>query len=696
MFLAVQYYRPPFPISKYWESDLDRIAAAGIDAVQLWVTWGWVESEPGLFRFDDYDRLMDGAHDRGLQVILSTIGECQPFWIHRVVPGSGMINHLGQQVRSTPRRENNVGLTPGGCWDNPDVLLRLDGFLDACVQHFRGHPGLLSWDIWNETRWSIHADSHVCYCQHTLARFREWLANRYGDLDGLNRAWQRRYCSWEDVMPGTVPNRMYTELVEFQRFLTWRAGEHMRFRAARARSLDPSHPIGAHGLAPSTYPHGQPHEHPMSRGNDWDHVKELDSYGLSMYPDFFIDDEADFGGRLTAIRSACDERPLWVCELEAAPTGIGFTPGRPVTGPDIYRWLWTCIAYGAKAAILWQWYDELVGPESAAFGLSGNDGNADQRLGAVGMVATEIDRHHDLIDNYVPDPGKVAVVFDQGGYHLDWAQHGVNGGFISSSVNGYVRALEWTGTPYSVLHTGHLTEDHLRHLRLVILPAPLVVAPQAARLLAAWVRAGGTLVAETELDAWSEQGFYRYPGERSFADALGIRGHGRRPADSESVDATVGDSNCTLTASKWIEPVGPSDCDHSHREPGPTFRRSLGRGTVIAIGTFAGYAYHQQRYVGFETFVTGLVRDANAEGTVKLLECANTLVRAGRTSSGHLVFAANHTNRDGHAHILLPQTPSGQPREVNAPVGSSISLSDRTLVVEVRPGEICAAHIPGD
>jgi beta-galactosidase len=49
-----------------------------------------------------------------------------------------------------------------------------------------------------------------------------------------------------------------------------------------------------------------------------------------------------------------------------------------------------------------------------------------------------------------------------------------------------------------------------------------------AAAIVEWVRAGGTLVTESELDAFDEQGFYRYPEDRPMASALGIRSLGRR------------------------------------------------------------------------------------------------------------------------------------------------------------------------
>jgi hypothetical protein len=51
-----------FPDSRYWAGDLARIRDAGIQAVQLWCVWGWIESEPGVYL--DY-RLHQGQKKAG-------------------------------------------------------------------------------------------------------------------------------------------------------------------------------------------------------------------------------------------------------------------------------------------------------------------------------------------------------------------------------------------------------------------------------------------------------------------------------------------------------------------------------------------------------------------------------------------------------------------------------------------------------
>ena len=65
------------------------------------------------------------------------------------------------------------------------------------------------WNTWQEVGyWAERlAGQPVCYCPHTLAAFRAWLTERYGDLDGLNRAWRTRYGTWDDVLPRPLCHR---------------------------------------------------------------------------------------------------------------------------------------------------------------------------------------------------------------------------------------------------------------------------------------------------------------------------------------------------------------------------------------------------------------------------------------------------------------------------------------------------------
>ena len=132
--IGSQYYRPPFPVSSYWDHDFAAMKESGLNTVQLWVVWSWVEPEPGLYRFDDYDELLAKAAANELGVILSTIAAVHPYWIHRVEAGSEMVTNFGHKVVSSNRAEIHFGITPGGCIDHPGVMKRMASFIEATAE----------------------------------------------------------------------------------------------------------------------------------------------------------------------------------------------------------------------------------------------------------------------------------------------------------------------------------------------------------------------------------------------------------------------------------------------------------------------------------------------------------------------------------------------------------------------------------
>lgn len=640
------------------------IAAAGLDTVYLWVCWGWVEPEPSVFEFGDYDRLIEQADSAGLQVVLNTVGEIQPFWIHHVVPECHLVNHRGMPIVSTTRVECNVGLTPGGCTDHPRVRQLMARFLDATAAHYSNAGNLIAWDLWNETRWAVQAEGHVCYCGHTVEAFREWLRDRYVDLSGLNQAWRRRYCSWDDVDPGRSPGHTYTELLEFQAFLTWRAAEHMRFRLASIRAQDPHRKIVAHAMSPASVNSQAYEEQALSRGNDWEYADFLDGFGASLFPAWFHGAGIDIGARVEGARSASQDKTYWVGELQGGSARGGIQVHPTVTAEMQQRWLWNVIGRGAKTVNFWCWRDEVFGRESSGFGIIGNDGAAEDRLRALAHTAAVVERHRELLDQYRPDPARIGVIFEPANYQLDWAEYGVQNHQAHWSVRGYLHAFERLQFPYDVIESGH--SEPLSHCRFVVMPWPLIVNPDLAARLLEWVRDGGTLLVESELDAYDHVGFYRYPDERPFANALGIHSLGRRPVPQTTFPYELPNMSGRLRTAGWSEPLDSDGAEVLGAGPdGPlVIRRSLGSGQIIAVGGFLGLAHaeareaRQQNVAGswqpgptereadveqLETFLCALAHASSALPALRCVPGDGELVqwRSGRAGRERLLFVVN-------------------------------------------------------
>ncbi len=610
MNLGVQYYRPPFPNQRFWEDDFAKIRDSGLNTVQLWVVWAWVEPVPDQFRFEDYDRLVELAEKKGLGVILSTIAEIHPYWIHRVVPGSEMVDHMGHKVVSSNRVEVHFGLTPGGCTDVPGVWNRMTRFLSAVVTRYRGSKALRGWDAWNELRWNVQADGLVCYCDDTLREFRNWLSQQYGGLEGLNQAWLRRYGSWDEVLPGKLPDRPYTEMMAFEHFLTWRANRHGKARYDLIKDLDPNRPVTIHGDQPCVLSGGWAQDHPLNRGNDWVYADELDGVGCSSFPKWFGIDDADFGIRVEGVKSAGRKKLVWLSEVQGGRAAKGFEIYQPVDAPPQQRWIWNGIAGGVDTILFWCWRDEVFGRESAGYGIAGNDGLADERLAAMKKTGAILEANKDLISNYSPANPQVGVFFSPQSYYLGWADE-TNAGRFVQSLMGYSRSLVRRSIPFKFVEERHLAE--LSDLKILFMPRTIVTDASTEAALMDFVAKGGTLVCESECGAFSPQGLYRYPDERFIPKLCGYREVGRRNIEGDFVDVTYDGRTYKLGVNQWLTPWR-KDGEASFLAEAP-----VGKGKVVLCGSYLGDSYLKKPSMDFEEFVNHLTRRAGWEPQIEVL-----------------------------------------------------------------------------
>ncbi len=615
--LGAQYYRPPFPLSRYWRDDLMRMSDAGFNCVQLWVMWSWVEAKPGVFDFDDYDRLIDGAASNGLNVVLSTIAEVHPCWIHRIVPGCELVTSRGHKVISEHRNECHHGLTPGGCFDHPEVWERMAAFIRATVHQFKARPNLVGWDAWNELRWNVQADGPVCYCPNTVKRYRQWLDERFGGLEGLNREWVRRYDSWEDVQPGKHTYRPFTSNMSFAHFLTWRSNQHAEDRYRIIKAIDPDRPVTAHGPAPCLMMTGDNQaEQALNRGNDWFIADRLDGIGCSNFPAWWSETTyADYTFYMQAIHSAARGKRFWISELQGGRSNYGFNVHAPVRAVEQQRWIWDGIAHGADTVLLWCWRDEVFGSESNGFGFIGGDGFADERIAAMRRTGSLLRDYARLFADYRPAAAEVAVLFSPQTYYLYWAQDATARQPLAS-VRGFCKALIRHSVPFKIVEEEHLEE--LAGVKILFLPRTTVLDEKTCAALTRFVAEGGTLYCEAETGAWDSVGIFRYPDARFPARLTGIEEIGRRAVPSNpEFTATLGKGTFTLKASHLLSPwrttVEMCLGAFAENEGAMLARARHEAGTVFLCGTYLGDAYDAACYQGFEDFVLALVREAGAD-----------------------------------------------------------------------------------
>lgn len=646
MLTAVQYYRPPFPEQRFWAGDLSAIRDAGLDGIQLWCIWGWIEGVPGTFKYDDYDALVTGAGERGLKVVLSTVAEIQPFWIHRLVPNAELVDHLARKVVSGPRSEVNVGLTPGGCFDHPEVAGRMRRFLENIGSRYGGADHVAGWDCWNETRWNVHANGLTCYCVHTLTSFRSWLRGRYGGLEGLNAAWKRRYTDWEDVWPGRRTGGPYCDLIDFGRFQSARTTQHARFRYDCLRRGGAAQPITAHGPMPTIVTPPVTAEVPMCRGNDWELADVLDGVGSSHFPISEGMSESLVGARIQQVASAAQGKETWTSEIQGSSSSIGYGRAGRRGGPlKQQQWLFRCMARGYKTTIFWQWRDESFCGEAGTGGMSGQDGLASARLAALGKALSFAATNEALLDAFRPDPPRVGVLFNPESFYLTWARQG-NVDDARWSVTAYGMALERLRIPYAYVEAHHTSD--MDDLDVLLVPWCQMLPDTTRTAIDALFARGGRILVEAETDAYDANGFYRHPAERPLMRAIGMRDIGRRPLPSGGILCVELERTTQIPLLYFTTPLEGSHTQVLSRntdgEP-LLVRCPVANGAAYVIGGFAGRAYFEEPTSGLEALVRHVCENAGVVSDAEL-DVGNTgdsglTWRTGMSGTTRLLWITN-------------------------------------------------------
>jgi beta-galactosidase GanA len=207
-------YNPEQWPETVWRSDVQLMREAGVNLVTVAVfAWARLEPEPGSYRFDWLDQLLDLLHRHGIAADLATATASPPAWLARRHP------------ESLPVTAEGVTLWPGSrqhfCPSSRAYREAAGALVERLAERYAEHPALAMWHVGNE--YGCHVSA--CWCDASAAAFRGWLRRRYETLERLNQAWgtefwSQRYGDWEEIVPPrrtpTFPNP--AQELDFRRF----------------------------------------------------------------------------------------------------------------------------------------------------------------------------------------------------------------------------------------------------------------------------------------------------------------------------------------------------------------------------------------------------------------------------------------------------------------------------------------------
>ena len=163
------------------EKDIELFKKAGINVVTMGMfSWSALEPEEGKYNLEWLSEIVERLYRNGIYTILGTPSGARPKWLAEKYPQVLRVD--GQ------RRRDLFGGRHNHCYTSPayrEKVWQIDKLLG---EEIGNHPGVILLHISNE----FGGECHCPLCQEA---FRQWLKEKYGTIEELNRRWNTIFWS---------------------------------------------------------------------------------------------------------------------------------------------------------------------------------------------------------------------------------------------------------------------------------------------------------------------------------------------------------------------------------------------------------------------------------------------------------------------------------------------------------------------
>lgn len=488
---GAQYYRGPTPEPECWEYDLKRMGELGFNAVKFWVQWRWSHRAVDRFYFDDIDRLMDLAGENNLAVTLNVIFDVSPVWLFQECPDAKQIDSRGLVVEPYATACRQIGGHPGPCYNHPKARDFRQQFMQEVVAHFRGHPAMSMWDVWNEPELCSKfrkpsVEDSVCYCAYCSSLFIDWLREKYITLDKLNDVWGRCYEDWGQVeLPRDVGT--FSDYIDWREFHLDTLTKEAKWRLDCVKEYDPEHVRYLH-VVPNTM-------------TCFSSISCVDDFAMAQDCDVFAATANSSPAFMHQLVSAGHGK---ICYNVESHINGGSTDlhQKPVSVHDFLVDFLSQIGAGIRGLMFWQYRSEVLGFEAPAWGLVNLDGSNRPVTGAAEFVWGKLKSYaDDLMASSTAEPS-IGIWKSRKNELFHFCVYR-DLSTLAQSVEAYQDLLYWNNYSYRIIDERMLSAGSLDGIKLLIMPSCYYLTEAEAAQLDKWVNEGGVLFCEAHLAGYN-------------------------------------------------------------------------------------------------------------------------------------------------------------------------------------------------
>ncbi|MFP4017246.1 MAG: beta-galactosidase [Halanaerobiales bacterium] len=458
------------------EEDVRLMKEANCNTMSVGIfAWAAVEPEEGKYEFDWLDDVFDRLYDNGIYVILATPSGARPDWLADKYPEVLRVNADRKRILFSERHNH--------CYTSEVYREKTLDINRRLAERYGDHPALLLWHISNEY-------GGECHCEMCQQAFREWLKDKYGTLENLNRAWwssfwSHTYTDWSRI-ESPAPHGMQSIhglKLDWKRFVTDQTIDFYKNEIKPLREITPDIPITTNFMG-------------IYDGlNYWKFAEEVDVISWDNYPTWH-DERAEWklASDISFIhdiyRSFKGGKPFML--MESTPSKTNWQAVGKLKRPGMHKLSsLQAVAHGSDTVQYFQWRKGRGGFEKFHGAVVDHVGHENTRVFQDVSELGQVLKKLDPVIGTTVEP-EVAVIFD---WENRWAINDAAGprrekkGYEETCMRHY-REFWKKGIPVDVID---MEQDFSRY-KVLVAPMLYMLKNGVAERVEEFVIKGGTFI----------------------------------------------------------------------------------------------------------------------------------------------------------------------------------------------------------
>ena len=467
--------------------DIELMKKAHVNAASVGIfAWAALEPEEDRYEFDWLESIINNLYANGIYTVLATPSGARPVWMAQNHPEVLRVD--AELVR------DQMGGRHNHCYTSPYYRKKIWDMDYKLSQKFGKHPGVILWHISNEF-------GGECYCPLCQAEFRNWLKQKYGTIENLNKQWwtafwSHKYNSFDQIEPPLVrgETEVHGLVIDWKRFVTDRTVDFCAWEKAAIRAGGSELPVTANLMG-------------FYNGLNYFKFRDvMDITSWDSYPYWHTntEDESEVAANAAAqhdLMRSIKQEPFLL--MESVPGATNWHPICRMKKPGMMELSsFQAVAHGSNSVQYFQWRKSRGSSEKFHGAVVGHDGTSNTRV--FREVATIGERLETLPDvcktNVKPE---VAIIYDwENRWALDSMQGLLNAPgkdiknrpgdpkHYSNTMLDHYEAFWRMGIPVDIIDMSF----DLSGYKLVVAPMLYMQRENIVEKLRAFVENGGTLV----------------------------------------------------------------------------------------------------------------------------------------------------------------------------------------------------------